>query len=81
VGIYWPDGLYSSSSSVSKFFTLLSTLIKIKGDLTDFMFRGASSLSLDVKGRLAVPAKHRDALLSQRTGQLVLTAHPHRCLL
>ncbi len=26
------------------------------------MFRGASSLSLDVKGRLAVPAKHRDAL-------------------
>ncbi len=24
------------------------------------MFRGASSLSLDVKGRLAVPAKHRD---------------------
>ncbi len=45
------------------------------------MFRGASSLSLDVKGRLAVPAKHRDALLSQSAGQLVLTAHPHRCLL
>lgn len=45
------------------------------------MFRGATSLSLDVKGRLAVPAKHRDALLSQCAGHLVLTAHPHRCLL
>ena len=45
------------------------------------MFRGASSLSLDVKGRLAVPAKHRDALFSESAGRLVLTAHPHRCLL
>ena len=45
------------------------------------MFRGATSLNLDVKGRLAVPAKHRDALLSQCAGHLVLTAHPHRCLL
>jgi MraZ protein len=45
------------------------------------MFRGASSLSLDAKGRLAVPARHRDALQSQASGQLVLTAHPHRCLL
>ncbi len=45
------------------------------------MFRGATSLSLDVKGRLAVPAKHRDALQTQCAGNLVLTAHPHRCLL
>ncbi|ACT49699.1 MULTISPECIES: division/cell wall cluster transcriptional repressor MraZ [Methylovorus] len=45
------------------------------------MFRGATSLNLDAKGRLAVPAKHRDALLSQCAGHLVLTAHPHRCLL
>lgn len=45
------------------------------------MFRGAASLSLDVKGRLAVPAKHRDALQAQCAGNLVLTAHPHRCLL
>lgn len=45
------------------------------------MFRGATSLNLDVKGRLAMPAKHRDALLSQCAGRLVLTAHPHRCLL
>jgi MraZ protein len=45
------------------------------------MFRGASSLNLDAKGRLAIPARHRDALDSQAAGHLVLTAHPHRCLL
>ncbi|MEZ0231673.1 MAG: division/cell wall cluster transcriptional repressor MraZ [Methylophilaceae bacterium] len=45
------------------------------------MFRGATSLNLDAKGRLAVPAKHRDALQVQCAGNLVLTAHPHRCLL
>ena len=45
------------------------------------MFQGATALSLDVKGRLAIPARHREALLAASAGQLVLTAHPHRCLL
>ena len=45
------------------------------------MFRGATALNLDAKGRLAVPARHRDALTVQAGGRLVLTAHPHRCLL
>lgn len=45
------------------------------------MFRGATSLNLDAKGRLVIPARHRDALFTQSAGQLVLTAHPHRCLL
>ena len=45
------------------------------------MFRGATALNLDAKGRLAVPSKHRDALYVQSDGRLVLTAHPHRCLL
>ncbi len=45
------------------------------------MFRGATSLNLDAKGRLAVPSRHRDALLSESSGRVVLTAHPHRCLL
>lgn len=45
------------------------------------MFQGATALSLDAKGRLAIPARHREALASASGGQLVLTAHPHRCLL
>ena len=45
------------------------------------MFQGAAALSLDAKGRLAIPARHRDALVAAANGTLVLTAHPHRCLL
>lgn len=45
------------------------------------MFQGASELSLDVKGRMAVPVKHRDGLTSPAEGKLVLTAHPEGCLL
>ncbi|MCL2345927.1 MAG: division/cell wall cluster transcriptional repressor MraZ [Desulfobulbus sp.] len=45
------------------------------------MFEGATALSLDAKGRLAIPARHREALLAVAEGSLVLTAHPHRCLL
>lgn len=45
------------------------------------MFKGASSLNLDAKGRLAIPAKHRDALLAHSSGEMVITAHSHPCLL
>lgn len=45
------------------------------------MFQGASALTLDAKGRLAIPARHREALVAASSGQLVLTAHPHGCLL
>ncbi len=44
------------------------------------MFQGASALSLDAKGRLSVPTRHRDALLQGR-GQLTITKHPHGCLM
>ncbi len=44
------------------------------------MFQGASELSLDAKGRLAVPTRHRDALQSGGAA-VVLTAHPDGCLL
>ncbi|MES2012620.1 MAG: division/cell wall cluster transcriptional repressor MraZ [Pseudomonadota bacterium] len=45
------------------------------------MFRGATSLNLDAKGRLTLPTKHREAMALECAGNLVLTAHPHRCLL
>jgi MraZ protein len=45
------------------------------------VFQGASQINLDGKGRLAVPVKHRDALSAPSAGRLMLTAHPHRCLL
>jgi MraZ protein len=37
------------------------------------MFTGASSLSLDAKGRMAVPTRHREALQASCAGQLVIT--------
>ena len=45
------------------------------------MFQGTSHLNLDVKGRMSVPARHRDALQLQCEGRLTLTKHPHGCLL
>lgn len=45
------------------------------------MFRGVAQLNLDNKGRLAVPARHRDALVERCGGHLVITADADRCLL
>ena len=45
------------------------------------MFQGASSMSLDAKGRLSMPTRHRDVLASTAAGQLTITKHPHGCLM
>jgi MraZ protein len=45
------------------------------------VFRGIAQLNLDSKGRLAVPARHRDTLLERCGGHLVITADADRCLL
>ncbi len=45
------------------------------------MFQGASSLSLDAKGRLSVPTRHRDVLSATAAGQITVTKHPHGCLM
>lgn len=45
------------------------------------MFRGVSNLSLDSKGRLAIPARYRDRLESFCASRLVITVDSDRCLL
>ncbi|MEW6563127.1 MAG: division/cell wall cluster transcriptional repressor MraZ [Pseudomonadota bacterium] len=45
------------------------------------MFQGAAQLNLDGKGRLAIPSKYRDMLLSACAGQMVATADADGCLL
>jgi len=67
------------------------TGVAAQGNGGNAVFRGVSQLALDAKGRLAIPAKHRDAL-SRRApaaneadpsapGAVVITADPSRCLL
>lgn len=43
-------------------------------------FHGAAVITLDAKGRIAIPTRHRDALLHGGRS-LVLTAHPEGCVL
>jgi MraZ protein len=62
--------------------------VAAEGARAESVFRGVTHLALDAKGRLAIPAKHRDALAGRQpddganaSGTLVLTADPSRCLL
>ncbi|HFD31701.1 MAG TPA: division/cell wall cluster transcriptional repressor MraZ, partial [Gammaproteobacteria bacterium] len=46
------------------------------------MFRGISNLNLDAKGRMAMPARYRDVISAEASGQVVVTVdHTDRCLL
>ena len=45
------------------------------------MFQGASALSLDAKGRMSIPARHRDVLQGDAQGKVTITKHPDGCLL
>ena len=45
------------------------------------MYQGLSKLTLDAKGRISVPTRHRDALIAQCDGRVTLTRHPDGCLL
>jgi MraZ protein len=45
------------------------------------MFKGFSTISIDAKGRLAIPARHRDQISVDDAGALILTLNPwDRCL-
>jgi len=43
-------------------------------------FHGATVVTLDAKGRMAIPTRHREALLAS-SRHIVLTAHPEGCVL
>jgi MraZ protein len=45
------------------------------------MFQGAVALNLDAKGRLAVPTRFRAEIDEVCKGAVIVTVHPHRCLL
>lgn len=49
--------------------------------MANVVFQGASALALDAKGRLTVPARHREVLQALCGGQLTLTKHPEGCLM
>jgi MraZ protein len=45
------------------------------------MFRGANNLTLDAKGRLAMPTRYRERLQERCGGKLVVTVDKDQCLL
>ncbi|MDJ0760251.1 MAG: division/cell wall cluster transcriptional repressor MraZ [Woeseiaceae bacterium] len=45
------------------------------------MFRGATKVTLDAKGRMAVPTRYRERLTARCDGQIVVTVDKDYCLL
>jgi len=51
------------------------------GGVGEYVFQGGAGMVLDGKGRLTVPARHRDVLKAVAEDRLTVTKHPKRCLL
>lgn len=49
--------------------------------MSDFVFQGGANLFLDGKGRMTVPARHRDILKAVADDRLTITKSPKRCLI
>jgi len=45
------------------------------------VFRGATKVTLDAKGRLAIPTRYRERLASRCAGEIVVTVDKDHCLL
>ncbi len=45
------------------------------------VFRGATQITLDAKGRLAIPTRYRERIAARCGGQLVITVDKDYCLL
>ncbi len=59
---------------------LVTELFKLIGGAV-IMFRGISNLNIDSKGRMAIPTKYRDEIMSEYEGQMIVTVdHGERCL-
>lgn len=46
----------------------------------NLVFRGGPVLTLDTKGRIVVPARHRDVLLAVCQGKMIIAKNPDGCL-
>jgi MraZ protein len=49
--------------------------------VANIVFQGPAALTLDGKGRIAVPARHRELLAAMGVNQLTITKHPEGSLL
>ena len=48
--------------------------------MSSLVFQGASALTLDAKGRVSMPSRHRDALQALVGGQVTVPKAPVGCL-
>lgn len=50
--------------------------------MEQILFRGITNLTIDVKGRLAIPARYREVIAKEHDNQIIVTVdHTDRCLL
>ncbi len=49
--------------------------------VANIVFQGASALTLDGKGRIAMPARHREVLAAMSVTELTITKHPEGSLM
>ena len=47
----------------------------------EVVFRGATKVSLDAKGRMAIPTRYRERLAARCDGQIIVTVDKDHCLL
>jgi len=51
------------------------------GAVRSVVFRGATKVSLDAKGRMAIPTRYRERLAARCDGEIVVTVDRDHCLL
>jgi MraZ protein len=51
------------------------------GTVRSVVFRGATKVNLDAKGRMAVPTRYRERLAARCAGEIVVTVDKDHCLL